>query len=233
MVTTKSILWVSLLLAGVILLFGLNGSIDVWVQNHFYDSQTHQWLIVEGERPWLDFLLYDGIKRGLIIAYVLLLLTLVIGYKTAWVQRHKKQLSLLILSAIFVPMVIVSLKNVTNTPCPKDCRMYGGIYPNIGVLDPYPKEFCQKSKIRCWPAGHASFGFALMAFYFVFERKRHAIMALAGALTVAWSMGGYKILKGDHFLSHTIVAMIMGWLIILILKQILDRYMDEVTPAHP
>ena len=30
-----------------------------------------------------------------------------------------------------------------------------------------------------------------------------------------WSTGTYKILIGDHFLSHTVVTMLLAWLIIL------------------
>lgn len=35
-------------------------------------------------------------------------------------------------------------------------------------------------------------------------------------------MGLYKILKGDHFLSHTLIAMVMGWLIILLIVKFID-----------
>jgi membrane-associated PAP2 superfamily phosphatase len=30
-------------------------------------------------------------------------------------------------------------------------------------------------------------------------------------------MGGYKMIIGDHFLSHTVITMIFAWLIILII----------------
>lgn len=36
-------------------------------------------------------------------------------------------------------------------------------------------------------------------------------------------MGLYKMLIGDHFLSHTLVTMTLAWLIILILAKILQR----------
>jgi membrane-associated PAP2 superfamily phosphatase len=224
--TNKAIVLTSILLGGLILLFGLNSDIDVWIQNHFYNVQTHTWLIVKGERPWLDFILYDGIKKLLIIIYSLLLILLIIAYKNKWIKQYRREIIILILSGIFVPMTIVGLKTVTNVPCPRDWQMYGGEYPHVGVLDRYPSDFCQKSKIRCWPAGHASFGFSLLALYFVFRTKKVQYTALVFALGVAWSMGLYKIFKGDHFLSHTIIAMVIGWLIVLLIVRGVDKFIE-------
>jgi len=34
-------------------------------------------------------------------------------------------------------------------------------------------------------------------------------------------MGIYKMLIGYHFLSHTIISMIIAWLIILIIKKLI------------
>ena len=47
--------------------------------------------------------------------------------------------------------------------------------------------------------------------------KNNFKRALIGALAVGWSMGTYKMLLGDHFLSHTIITMIIAWFIILII----------------
>jgi membrane-associated PAP2 superfamily phosphatase len=221
-ITNKSIFITASLLIGLILLFGFNGNIDVWVQNHFYDFQTHEWLIVRDERPWLDFILYDGIKKLLIIGYSLLLITLVIGYKKQWVQKYRREILILVLSGIFVPTTIVGLKTATNVPCPRDWYIYGGEYPHVGVFDSYPKDFCQKGRIRCWPAGHASFGFSLLALIAIARTRTQQWIAFGISMGVAWSMGLYKILKGDHFLSHTLIAMMMGWLIILLIVKFID-----------
>ena len=110
-------------------------------------------------------------------------------------------------------------------PCPKNEIHYEGVYPSTKVWEHYPKEFKQPSSIRCFPAGHASGGFALLSLFFLFKTKRNKILAIVGALTVGWSMGLYKMLIGDHFLSHTIITMILAWLIILIIQKIMTiRY---------
>jgi membrane-associated PAP2 superfamily phosphatase len=44
---------------------------------------------------------------------------------------------------------------------------------------------------------------------------------LVSALTIGWGTGGYKMLIGDHFLSHTIVTMLIAWLLILTITTII------------
>ena len=48
-----------------------------------------------------------------------------------------------------------------------------------------------------------------MSLYFLFKKPRNQKIALAFGVTVGVLTGGYKILIGDHFLSHTIVTKIL------------------------
>lgn len=202
-----------LLLIFVIGFFQFTNS-DIMVQNYFYNFETKSWLIDKDE-PILKFFLYDGLKKGLIIFGVFILILLIFFRKYEFVKEYKKGLIILLLSSIFVPTIVGSLKAITNTPCPCNIEHFGGEYPDIKVFDKYPEDFIQKSKAKCWPAGHASGGFALMALFFFFKNPRNQFFGLIGAITLGWSMGTYKMLLGDHFLSHTIITMILAWIIIL------------------
>ena len=202
-----------LLLIFVIGFFQFTNS-DIMVQNYFYNFETKSWLIDKDE-PILKFFLYDGLKQGLIIFGVFILILLIFFRKYEFVKEYKKGLIILLLSSIFVPTIVGSLKAITNTPCPCNIEHFGGEYPDIKVFDKYPEDFIQKSKAKCWPAGHASGGFALMALFFFFKNPRNQFFGLIGAITLGWSMGTYKMLLGDHFLSHTIITMILAWIIIL------------------
>lgn len=202
-----------LLLIFVIGFFQFTNS-DIMVQNYFYNFETKSWLIDKDE-PILKLFLYDGLKQGLIIFGVFILILLIFFRKKEFVKEYKKGLIILLLSSIFVPTIVGSLKAITNTPCPCNIEHFGGEYPDIKVFDKYPEDFIQKSKAKCWPAGHASGGFALMALFFFFKNPRNQFFGLIGAITLGWSMGTYKMLLGDHFLSHTIITMILAWIIIL------------------
>jgi membrane-associated PAP2 superfamily phosphatase len=211
----KQMIITAILLIAVITLFQFS-ELDIFVQNFFYNFDTKNWLIDKNE-PLLRLFFYSGIKNLLILFAVLILLSLIFLRKKRFVQEYKKGLIIVLLSAIFVPLIIGSLKAVTNTPCPANITHFDGTYPEHKVFDSYPKDFVQTSKVRCWPAGHASGGFALMALFFLFKTPKNQKRALVAALIVGWSMGTYKMLLGDHFLSHTIITMLMAWLIILII----------------
>ena len=211
----KQISIAAILLIAVIVLFQFS-DLDIFVQNFFYNFESKTWLINKDE-PILKFFLYDGLKTGLIIFAVLILLALVIFRKKPLIQKYKKGLIIVLLAAILVPLLIGSLKAITNTPCPCNIVNFNGKYPDIKVFDSYPKDFVQPSKAKCWPAGHASGGFALMALFFLFKTPINQKRALIIGLVVGWSMGTYKMLLGDHFLSHTIITMMMAWIIILII----------------
>ncbi|RWS48706.1 phosphoesterase [Arcobacter venerupis] len=222
----KQIVITAILLIAVIALFQFS-NLDIFVQNFFYNFDTKNWLL-QKEESILRFFLYDGIKVLLIIFAVAILFSLIFLRKKQFIQEYKKGLIIVLLSAIFVPSLIGTLKAVTNTPCPCDIVHFNGTYPDIKVFDSYPKDFVQTSKIKCWPAGHASGGFALMALFFLFKTVKNQKRALIGALIVGWSMGTYKMLLGDHFLSHTIITMLLAWLIILLIVK-LTQFKQKVT----
>ncbi len=214
---TTQLIITPILLLLAILLFGIT-PIDFVVQDHFFNFQTHHWILNPELQPY-KFIFYDGIKKLLILFAVTLLIALFLFKKHTLIQTYKQGLIIVVLSAIFVPIINGGMKKYTNMPCPKNEMHYGGVYPTTKVWEHYPKEFKQPDKIRCWPAGHASGGFALLSLFFLFKQKRTKVLSLLFALGVGWSMGLYKMLIGDHFLSHTVITMILSWFIILIIKK--------------
>ncbi|MBL1320819.1 MAG: phosphatase PAP2 family protein [Methylophaga sp.] len=211
----KQIIITSLALVSIILFFEFN-NLDLLIQNYFYDAQLKQWLLNE-DNVLFDLIFYSGFKKVLIAFAISLLIALVFFYKTRLIQNYRQGILIVLLSLIVVPSTVSLLKAITNVPCPNDLVLYGGTYPHVTLLESYPSDFHQEKKIKCFPAGHASGGFALMALFFLFKTKRNQRIALVSAITIGWSTGGYKILVGDHFLSHTVVTMLIAWLLILII----------------
>ncbi|QKF78948.1 phosphatase PAP2 family protein [Arcobacter defluvii] len=227
----KQIFITAILLIAVLCLFQFT-NLDIYVQSFFYDFNTKDWFIDKNE-PILRFFLYDGLKKVIILFNVLILIALLFFRKKQIVQKYKKGLLIVLLSSIFIPSIIGSLKAFTNTPCPCNIVKFGGTYPEKKVFDSYPEGFVQKSKVKCWPAGHASGGFALMSLFFLFKKPRNQKIALTSVLILAWSMGNYKMLLGDHFLSHTIITMLLAWLIILIIVKFISFKQQRRTFEKP
>jgi membrane-associated PAP2 superfamily phosphatase len=199
-----------------IVFFGIS-SIDITIQDIFFNKHTQTWILDRDLQPY-KFIFYDGVKKLLIVVALSFLVALIFFRNI--IQTYRRGVVIVILSAIFVPLIVGGLKKATNMPCPKNEIRYGGEYPATKVWESYSKKFQKKEKICCFPAGHASGGFALLSLLFLFKSKRNKTLALFGALTVGWSMGIYKMLIGDHFLSHTVITMIVAWLIILLIQKV-------------
>ncbi|MDB2705014.1 phosphatase PAP2 family protein [Pseudomonadota bacterium] len=212
---TKQVIFTAIALIATIILFEFS-DLDLQVQDYFYNTQLQQWLISE-DNALLDLIFYSGIKKIFIAFAASLLLALIFFYNTRLIQSYKQGIIIVLLSLIIIPSVIGLLKAVTNVPCPNDLALYDGNYPHVTFLSAYPENFIQKKKVKCFPAGHASGGFALMSLFFFFKTQRNKRIALASALVIGWSTGSYKMFIGDHFLSHTVVTMLIAWLLIIII----------------
>ena len=227
----KQILTTALVLVASILFFGLSG-LDIAIQDFLFDTQTHTWLLGRHTQPY-QFIFYDGIKILLILFALLLLLSLLFLRKHVTIQKYKQGIIIVVLSAIIVPLTASTLKKYTNMPCPRHTQHYGGIYPETKVWEHYPDSFKQPSTIRCWPAGHASGGFALLSLFFLFKSRKNRRRSLLFALTVGWIMGGYKMLIGDHYFSHTWITMLLSWLLILLIVKGVKTLSQEDRSAFP
>ena len=209
----RNIYFCFILLIVVILFFQFT-NIDEMVQNLFFNFKSNRWILDRNLEPY-RFIFYDGIKKLLIFIGIIFL----ISYFIPKFKNYKNSILIIILSSIIIPLSIGFLKKETNIPCPKNRIIYGGIYPKTKLWQHYPSNFYHH-KIKCWPAGHASGGFTLMSLFILFRKKRYKYLMLGIGIFVGWSLGLYKMLIGDHFLSHTIITMLIAWLEILIIIKI-------------
>lgn len=219
----KQILLVLFVLIGMFFLFEFS-NLDIFVQDYFYNNTTQRWLLSHKNGSILDIIFYNGIKRAIIVFGVVILFLYLYSFKSSSLvlKSYRDGLLIVWLSIAIVPLIIGTLKANTNVPCPCDFTYFGGEYPYIKVLDSMPQEIVKKFK--CYPAGHASGGFALMSLFFLFKERKNRFIALGVAITIGWSMGLYKMLIGHHYLSHTVITMILAWLLILIIHKIIKRY---------
>ncbi len=195
---------------------------DMWLQKLLYHESTRSWLWDRTERI-SQFLLYDGIKVLIVIFGLGMIAGLFVMRKSTFVRQYRKGIVIVSLSLILVPLTVAGLKATTNVACPRDLTEFGGNIPYIKLFDRYPPGEIPQQRQRCYPAGHASGGFALMSLFFLFHTARNRKRALLFGITTGWLMGTYKMLIGDHFLSHTIVSMLLAWLIICAIAAMIDN----------
>lgn len=222
-------LWPSILLW--LVLFGVFEAtgIDLWVQDHLYNFQTHAWL-VDAKSAWPRLLFYTGPKALLWVFGVLLF-----GLACApshWRARlplpglKRRDLWVVVGTMALAPVLVGIGKIVTNVFTPNQIRHYGGFAPYVKVLEGYPVDDHPKKRGRGFPAGHASGGFALLALAGLAATRRGRVVGVGVGLAVGWMMGLYQMLKGAHYLSHTVLSALLCWIVFLSLRRALK-------PAQP
>ena len=228
----SAILVTILLLAGEFALFQFT-ELDLRLQDHLFDFTKGQWLVDKrAELPRLLF--YTGPKVVIIVlgAGLLLIAVLPRRWKPAWLVLPwpGRRIAGFLACVAIIPAIIGAMKARSDMYCPWDLQRYGGDMPYHHFFDPVPppgKPDCG----HCFPAGHASGGFALMALVLLFERKSSRWVGLAFGFCVGWTMGIYQMLKGAHFLSHTITTMLLAALFIQIVAWWAVPQLNDETGA--
>jgi membrane-associated PAP2 superfamily phosphatase len=222
-------LWPAVLvLAAAIGLFEFTG-LDLSVQDLFYDTAAGRWLI-DAADPLGRALFYTGPKVVLIIPTAVAALVLALG-PARWRERlqfARRDLWVAVLTLITVPALAGIGKNTTNIFCPSEIRRYGGDVPYIRLCEPYPENDRPQRRGHCFPAGHASGGFALLGLIWLRRTRTWRLGGLALGLGMGWWMGGYQMLKGAHYLSHTVVTMFVAWILMLLWRRIVRPAPDGV-----
>lgn len=212
--------WPLLLLLGVVVVGFEFTDLDLAVQDRLYDFQAGRWR-VDRDDPGLRAVFYDG-PKVLLIAFGVSALALAAG-PARWRERWglagadgRRHLLVLLATLATGPALVGWGKTVTNVFCPSEVRRYGGDVPYVTLCGGYPADDQPARKGHCFPAGHASGGFALVALAGVARSRRGRFLGLAAGGVVGGIMGGYQMLKGAHYLSHTLFTlMVIAWIFLL------------------
>jgi len=204
------------------LALGLPGALMLLLlvaEPHRLDMALAQWFYQPGEGfigRHYDFLLQEILQRrvkqalfvcgGLAIA--LFLASLVLARLRPW----RRRLSYLVLAITLCTGVIMPLKKLTNIHCPGSLTEFGGTQVYTPLLSARPAD---NKPGRCWPAGHASAGFALLTLYFFLRDRapKSARVALVAALGLGSLFATVRMLQGAHFFSHGLWTCLIDWVI--------------------
>lgn len=130
-------------------------------------------------------------------------------------KRYRGGFAFLIAS-ITISLLLVALgKHQLPIPCPWSLQRYGGSLP-MGDLWLYYQTGPYYHN-GCFPSGHASGGYSLLAWYFFARhyRWRHASLYLLPGIAMGLIFGFDQQLRGAHFISDDIAAAATCWLVSL------------------
>lgn len=200
--------------------------LDMYLQNLWYDAEHGGWLITREMHSHWRWLFYGGMKKG--VAWIGGIAVAVILYGI-WKKKILifRSGSLLALSLLLTPLLVNFGKKETNIFCPRQLPEFGGtsgVFRRVlEFADPATLEMCGD----CFPAGHASGGFAITMLFFCLPKKWRWL-GLAFALIYAWIMGLYQMLRGEHFLSDTLVTMFLAWAVNALLLMLWNKFSEKI-----
>jgi len=187
------------LLLGILFLilffvFPVGGVIDLHLIQPWMDSTGHfplknNWFLVEINHKLFKYLV--------IIFYVVVLFTWMSSFKSEKLKAYQWQLGYLFWVSILSTAVISIIKAHSAHDCPWAMTEQ--------TATGYIWDF-SATKGHCFPGGHASTGFSLLAGFFGFRltRPKLAYLFLFLGLVLGFITGWGQMMRGAHFLSHNL-----------------------------
>jgi membrane-associated PAP2 superfamily phosphatase len=152
--------------------------LDLRIADHFfYDFEAARW--VGKDTWWARNVLHTGGRNVMRAAGIFGLLALGASYVAPLARRwpalvrQRRPLGFFVACVAIVPLIVGSLKQVTNVDCPWDLAHYGGERPFVHIFEDRPDDL---PRAACFPGAHSSSGFALLGLYFLglARSRRHA-----------------------------------------------------------
>lgn len=204
-------------LVSTFLFLDLTG-LDLLVAHLWYQAEGGSWALKDNF--WTSTVLHNG-ARSVNQLLILSLLAWYIGQNIKarwWVtpddgRRFATRMLGLLLSSLLLSIGLISLlKRLVPMDCPWDLQQFGGIQPLISLWQHRPAEM---PNTQCFPAGHASSGYAWLAlyFYFLYTRPWLRKVGMAIGIFAGITLGLVQQARGAHFLSHDIVTALICYVV--------------------
>lgn len=201
-------LWLPLAAFAVALLAIWAYELDWRVSRAIYGWQGYRWLL----KHWFvtETLMHRVGRNASIAAWLGVVVAWAVAMRRPAYAAWRAPLGYLCLSVLLTTLTVSWIKSWSNMDCPWDIDGLGGVRPYLQLFDVRPTSLRHAS---CFPAGHASGGYAWMALYFFsiltkphWRRRGLAVGIAAGAL-----FGIGQQLRGAHFLSHDVWTAAICW----------------------
>ncbi len=207
--------------ASVLFILAYGTSFDFGLASFLFDWQGGTWAL---QHHWLtETVLHHSVRT--------LNETLVLGLLGYWAWRHvvvrersknQRALGVLLLSLMVSFASVALLKRLLPMECPWDLLQFGGSSAFWGLFDTRPETM---SPNQCFPAGHASIGFAWLALYYYWRelKPQLAMRGILIGLTLGLLLGFVQQLRGAHFISHDIATAAVCWTVSTVLYVLFHR----------
>lgn len=201
-------------LAGAALLLALEKTgVDSAVSRWFFDPEARAFPLRYNQ--WLELLGHEWAKALIVLVTVCTIGSYLMSFVVPALEPRRRLLLFLSAALTAAPLAVVLLKAASVRHCPWSLQEFGGSAPHLTLFDAVVPGW---SPGHCFPSGHASAGYSLLAFYFAgrtLGSRTLARVGLWGGLVVGTAFGVVRVAQGAHFLSHNLWSALVCWLVIL------------------
>lgn len=183
--------------------FPIGGSLDL--------ALIHPWVNESGkfllrDNWYLAELNHRYVKDLIILVYASFFIIWLASFKVEKLRPVRWSYGYFFCMVILSTSIIGLLKSQSAHACPWNST--------IPTSQGFFWDF-SASKGHCFPGGHASTGFALMAGYAVFRQsnRKRAYFFLVSGCILGFAMGWAQMMRGAHFLSHNLWTAWIIWLV--------------------
>lgn len=180
-----------------------------------WDLTVSRWFGDGGGFVWRDAWLTSGLlhRGGRVLAWCVVLLLLVhVWQPLRWIspEQTQRQRCLMLGAVLLCVALVPTLKQFSATSCPWDLREFGGVATYVSHWDAMLHGVSDGGPGRCFPSGHAVAAFGFLPVYFALRRQEpgRARVWLCVIFLLGFLFGLGQLLRGAHYVSHTLWA---GW----------------------
>jgi membrane-associated PAP2 superfamily phosphatase len=182
--------------------------VDLWVADALYRWEGGAWTLRRD--PVVRDVLHEDAKHLIGFVYGVIVGACVLSLLVDRLSPYRAGLVYLVVAIALSTLSVALLKDVTHVSCPWSIDRYGG---TLRYVPHWLAPFTDGAQGRCFPAGHASSGYALLALHFYCRRYAPSLRwpAFVLALACGATFGVAQQLRGAHYLSHDLWALAICW----------------------
>lgn len=188
--------------------------LDTRITDLFYDTQLHRFTMKNDY--FLTVWMHVRLKWLMVAVALTSLVAALLSYRFSRLQVYRWSMWWTFAGMVISSSAVSLFKHYSMHGCPWDVTLYGGSLPLLNLFASLPAGV---EAGGCFPAGHPSGGFALMAFYFAFmhTKSRFSVLMLWIGMFMGLLMGFVQIMRGAHFLSHVLWSGWLVWVVLMVL----------------